>query len=75
MEAPATATSGPARSPERFNRQKFLTCFQDLGPSFCSQGIALSNQIAPTVPYHEAIGCGAGTAVAALSCAALATSK
>jgi hypothetical protein len=76
-EAPTDGASagGAARSPERFNRQKFLTCFQELGPQLCSQGISIANQVAPTVPYHEAIGCGAGTAVAALSCAALATSK
>ncbi|HET9950554.1 MAG TPA: hypothetical protein VFS09_02040 [Candidatus Eisenbacteria bacterium] len=73
--APAAAAGGAARSPERFNKLKFLTCFQDLGPQLCSQGIAISNQIAPTVPYHEAVGCGVGTAVAALSCAAMATSK
>ena len=73
--ADGAPAAGAARSPERFNKQKFLTCFQDLGPQLCSQGIAISNQVAPTVPYHEAIGCGAGTAVAALSCAALATSK
>ena len=71
----AAAAREADRSPERFNKQKFLTCFQDLGPQLCTQGIAISNQAAPTVPYHEAVGCGVGTAVAALSCAALATSK
>ena len=73
--AAGAVADGAALSPERLNKEKFLTCFQNLGPQLCSQGISISNQIAPTVPYHEAIGCGVGTAVAALSCAALATSK
>lgn len=57
-------------SPERLNRQKFMTCFSVLGPQLCSQGAAIANQVAPSVPYREAIGCGAGAAVAAVSCAA-----
>ncbi len=68
----APAPGAPLLSPERVNRMKFMTCFETLGPQLCSQGIAISNQIAPSVPYHEAIGCAAGTAVAAISCAAAA---
>ena len=69
------APGAPLLTPERFNREKFLSCFQLLGPQLCSQGIAISNQIAPTVPYHEAIGCAGGTAVAAISCGAAAMQK
>ncbi len=71
----APAPGSPLLSPERLNREKFLSCFQLLGPQLCSQGIAISNQIAPTVPYHEAIGCAGGTAVAAISCGAAAMQK
>ena len=52
-----------------------MTCFAVLGPQLCSQGVSVSNQIAPNVPYHEAAGCAIGTAVAAVSCAATAMQK
>lgn len=71
----AAAPGAPLLSPERVNRQKFMTCFETLGPQLCAQGISISNQIAPAVPYHEAIGCAGGTAVAAISCAAAAWEK
>ena len=71
----APAPGAPLLTPERFNKQKFLSCFQILGPQLCSQGIAISNQAAPGVPYHEAIGCAVGTAAAAVTCAATAMSK
>ena len=72
---PGASAEAGARSPERFNKQKFLTCFMELGPQLCSQGIAVSNQIAPTVPYHEAVGCAGGMAAAGLTCAAMAMAK
>lgn len=65
----------PLLTPERFNKEKFMTCFSQLGPSLCSQGSAIAQQIAPGVPYREAIGCAAGTAIAAISCAAAANGK
>jgi hypothetical protein len=74
LRTAATVPDG-SLAPERVNKQKFLTCFSTLGPQLCSQGAALSNQVAPSLPYHEAIGCAAGTAVAAVSCAAGAWEK
>lgn len=59
-------------SPERLNWTKFLTCFETLGPQLCSSGASIAGQLAPGVPYHEAVGCAVGTAVAAVSCAAVA---
>lgn len=71
----AAAPGAPLLTPERFNRAKFMSCFRELGPSLCTQGAAIAQQIAPGVPYREAIGCAGGTAVAAISCAAAAMSK
>lgn len=69
------APGSPLLSPERVNWKKFMTCFNELGPSLCSQGAAIASQVAPGVPYREAIGCAAGTAIAAISCASQASSK
>jgi hypothetical protein len=66
----ATVARDGSLSPERVNWKKFLTCFETLGPQLCSQGASIADQIAPTVPYHEAIGCAVGTAVAAVGCGA-----
>jgi hypothetical protein len=66
---------GGLLAPERLNWQKFLTCFSTMGPQLCSQGTSVANQVAPSVPYHEAIGCAVGTAVAAVGCAAAAWGK
>jgi hypothetical protein len=71
----ASVTRDGSLSPERFNHQKFLTCFSTAGPQACSAGASIANQIAPSVPYHEAIGCAVGTAVAAIGCAAAAVGK
>lgn len=71
----APAPGASLLTPERFNKEKFLSCFQTLGPQLCSQGIAISNQAAPNVPYHEAIGCAVGTAAAAITCAATSMQK
>jgi hypothetical protein len=62
-------------SPERFNKQKFFTCFESLGPQFCAQGAALSDVAAPGIAFHEAVGCAGGAAVAAAVCALAALEK
>jgi len=68
----AAAPGAPLLAPERLNKRKFMTCFQTLGPQLCAQGVSIGRQIAPSVPYVEAIGCAAGTAAAAIGCAAAA---
>jgi hypothetical protein len=58
------------RSAERRNWIKFADCFFDAAPGYCATGSALAEEIAPGVPRAGAIGCGAGIAVAAITCAA-----
>lgn len=69
------AAAGGALSPERFKWPKFFTCFTETAPGLCAQGAAIGAQIAPGMPQAAAIGCGAGAALAGISCAAQAVGK
>lgn len=62
-------------SPERFNLQKFLTCFNESAGAMCAAGSSLATQIAPGMPSAGAVGCAAGTAAAAIGCAIVAFAK
>lgn len=70
-EDPVVSAAGrlPNLGAEVINKAKFLACFGTLGPMLCSQGAQIANETAPGFPYREAIGCAAGTAVAAITCA------
>jgi hypothetical protein len=63
------ASGAILRGSERLNWSKFIQCFFDTAPSYCASGSGLADAIAPNVPYAKAIGCGVGTALAALGCA------
>lgn len=65
----ATLNRDGSLSPERFNFQKFMTCFNETAGSMCAAGSTLASQIAPGVPSAGAIGCAAGTVAAAAICA------
>jgi hypothetical protein len=56
-------------SPERRNWVKFAQCFFERAPGACSAGADIAGTIAPNVPYARAVGCAAGTAIAAGACA------
>jgi len=68
----AVRGAGPAaRSAQRrrFDRGAFTRCFATQGPALCSVGVETCRGIAPQFPYCQAVGCGAGMAVAAAYCA------
>ncbi len=56
-------------SPERRNWVKFAQCFFERAPAACSAGADIAGTVAPNVPYARAVGCAAGTAIAAGACA------
>ena len=63
------ASGAILRGDARINWTKFIKCFMDTAPGFCATGGAIADEIAPTVPWGRAAGCGGGLALAALSCA------
>jgi len=56
------------RSDARLKWSKFIKCFMDTAPGYCATGRAIAEEIAPTVPWAGAAGCGVGLALASLGC-------
>ena len=59
------------RGDARINWSKFIKCFMDNATGYCATGRAIADEIAPTVPWAGAAGCGVGLALAALGCAVM----
>ena len=66
--AGAAAGAGGAAERRRFNKEAFLRCWGSQAPTLCAAGVQTCSAIAPQFPYCQALGCGAGMAVAAIYC-------
>ncbi len=70
-DAAAAGPGGlPGLAPQRFSFVRWGTCFFALAPGWCDAGAKIAHEIAPSVPWATAAGCGAGMAAAAVACVA-----
>lgn len=69
-EVPGAGAIAGVAQRRRFDRGAFTRCWASQGPALCTVGVETCRGIAPQFPYCQAVGCGAGMAVAAVYCAA-----